>query len=183
MRTFAPKNTFAYCSDLRRVYMGTAPTLKTLGAAYGDALPDVWVSTQIHALSEDCGCKDKMTPQQVRSTARTIVAVFGYLNVVELMHFFLLFRAGEYGRFYGSVDGLVITEALQAFVRQRRDRISGFEAEAEAEKRKAQWERQRKYAISYEEWKRRQGEKRAMLHSGPSEQVERQAYTSPLTTE
>lgn len=40
---------------------------------------------------------------------------------------FQRFKAGHYGHFYGTVDPLVITEALQVFLEYRADRLARIE--------------------------------------------------------
>ena len=49
------------------------------------------------------------------------------MKLPELMLFFQQFKAGKYGRFYGSVDPMVITTALQEFLRFRAERLAVIE--------------------------------------------------------
>lgn len=136
LKLFTPNNQYAYCKDIRRAYMGTAPALGVVSNAFGENVTKAWLSIQLIDLSEFSGCKDKLSTFQISSIAEVIMAEWGYVKVTELMHFFLQFKAGRYGKFYGAVDGLVITEALQEFARERFDRVVKYEQE-EAAARKA----------------------------------------------
>lgn len=121
--------------------MGKAPTLSVVNEAFGKNITETWLAIQIRNLSEFSGVKDKIDTSQIDALAKVIIATFKFLKVTELMHFFLLFKSGKYGKFYGSVDGLVITEALQDFCRERNEKIWQYE-EAER-KRKEEIERER----------------------------------------
>lgn len=71
------------------------------------------------------------------------------------MLFLWWFKSGKYGRFYGSVDPLVISSALRDFLQ---DRYSIIESEKtrHSEKERAQ---SRGNAISYEQWLAMKGDK------------------------
>ena len=74
------------------------------------------------------------------------------------MLFFQRFKAGHYGHFYGTVDPLVITEALQVFLEYRADRLARIERDRQkTEKLKREEERaereRRGELLTAEEWK------------------------------
>lgn len=141
LRLFNPDMQYDYCANLQRVYMGKAPTLRVVNEAFGKDVTEGWLAIQIRNLSEFSGVKDKIDTEQIDMLAKVILATFHYLKVTELMHFFLLFKSGKFGKFYGVVDGLAITEALQTFCRDRNEKIWQYE-EAER-KRKEEIERER----------------------------------------
>lgn len=150
---FNPDMQYGYCADLQRCYMGKAPTLSVLNDAFGKNITETWLAIQIRNLSEFSGVKDKIDTTQIDMLAKVIIATFHYLKVTELMHFFLLFKSGKFGKFYGAVDGLVITEALQDFCRERNEKIYQFEQE----------ERKRKEAIEREQHDKEVARFRALL--------------------
>lgn len=149
---------YLYCKDVNRCYIGKAPSLKVISEAYGENITETWLEIQLRDLSEFAGCKDKLSIQQIEQIAKVIILEFSFLKATELMHFFILFKSGKFGKFYGAVDGLVITEALQEFRQLRRERLWGLEQKRAREER-ARLEQQiadsKKNAVSYEEWKRR----------------------------
>lgn len=167
LRLFNPDMQYGYCRDLKRVYTGKAPTLTVLNEAFGDNITETWLAIQIRDLSEFSGVKDKIDTAQIDMLTKTIIATFHYLTVTELMHFFLLFKGGKFGKFFGAVDGLVITVALQDFCRERNDKL--YQYEQEESKRQEGMERERhnkeverfnallqEYGISPREWLRNQ---------------------------
>lgn len=54
------------------------------------------------------GVKDKLSTFQLDSISQVIMATWGYYKVSEMMLFFLQFKSGKYGKFYGAVDSMVI---------------------------------------------------------------------------
>lgn len=80
--------------------------------------------------------------------ANVIATEFYYLSVTELMLFFHRFKSGRYGRFYGSVDPLVITTSLRDFLYERAIAYDRHEQEKRQRKEK-EW---RKNAITWEEY-------------------------------
>lgn len=91
------------------------------------------------------------------SVAAVIADNFGWLKLAELMLFFQQFKAGKYGHFYGAVDPMVITEALQMFIEFRAEKLAIIERERErelrrqAEAKRAEQER-RGELLTAEEW-------------------------------
>lgn len=126
---FTPDLQRRYCSDLRRVFTGTAPALATVGRAYGTASAESWVEIQLRDLAEFAGCREKMSVSQLSDAAAMILQDYGYMKVTELMLFFHRFKSGAYGRFYGSVDPMAILSGLREFAVERGRMIDRFAAE------------------------------------------------------
>ena len=66
------------------------------------------------------------------------------------MLFFFQFKSGKYGRFYGSVDPLVITTSLRDFLKERGNAY--FDRQSEENRIDAN--NMSKNAISYDEWQK-----------------------------
>jgi len=101
-----------------RAFFGKAPTLGILKKTYGENAATMWLLPQLYDLCEYTGAK-KMDAAQATMLAEVIAQEYGYLRVSELLLFFFRFKCGSYGRFYGSVDPLVITSALREFMKER----------------------------------------------------------------
>lgn len=129
LTTFAPCYQTRYCSDLCRVYTGTAPSLLLLKESYGSGTAESWLMAQLEDLADFAGCREKLTPQRCDETAQLIMARYGYLKVSELMHFFLRFKLGEYGEFYGAVDPMRILGGLRKFDKERVELQQRYERE------------------------------------------------------
>lgn len=134
-------------------HFGEFPTLGMVRRAYGEEAAAMWLVPQLYNLSEYCGCKEKLQGVPLEECAGVIATEFYYLKVSELMLFFHRFKAGKYGRFYGSVDPLVITTALRSFLRER---IYAIDRRAHEERQRKEDEQRRLHPpITYEEYERR----------------------------
>lgn len=151
LRDYNPDVQMQICTDSEVCFFGAFPTLAKL-KGYGTNTPVAWLLPQLFNLSEFCGCKDKLQPNQIKECAMLITANYYYLKVSELMLFFFRFKSGRYGRFYGSVDPLIIMQALKDFVKERNIAIDRHEQEKAAEKR---LEDSRKHAAYLKECKRK----------------------------
>ena len=139
--------------DSEACFFGDHPTLAQLKAKFGTGYPTAWLMAHLHDLSEFCGCREKLSGHALQQCASTISMEFYWLKVTELMLFFHQFKSGKYGRFYGSVDPLVITTSLREFLN---DRGVAYEKHyREEEERKASM--QPKRGVSWEEYCRRNG--------------------------
>lgn len=150
IRTFNPDLQSYAAQYPERSYFGDAPTLSTLNAAYGNRSSVMWLLPQLSNLEEYCGCKDKMTVAMKINLADVITTEWGYLKTSELLLFFHKFKTGAYGRFYGSVDPMVITTAMQDFIADRSMAYAKHEREIERERR----EKENEGAITYEEYQK-----------------------------
>ena len=150
--TFNPDMQYKYCKDVDRCYIGKAPNLKVMTEAYGENITETWLEIQLRDLSEFAGCKDKLSIQQIEQIAKVIILEFGFMKATELMHFFILFKSGKFGKFYGSVDGLVITEALQEFREMRREKLWALEQKRQQIERAKQEAEHARNAMSFEEY-------------------------------
>lgn len=148
LSTFNPDVQRDICGNPDLCFFGGAPTLGQLNATYGSQTAAMWLVPQLYNLSEYCGCKDKLEGNPLKECASVIATEFYFLSVSELMLFFHRFKSGRYGRFYGSVDPLVITTSLRDFLKER---IRAYDEREKAEKEKADREAA-KNAITWEEY-------------------------------
>lgn len=145
-----------YCTqkNLPRIFTGKAPELFVVCQAFGEGTAEGWIIAQLFDLAAFCGNKEKPTDNQYKEIARVILSQFGHLKVTEMMYFFLLFKAGKFGKFYGAVDGLAITEALQTFAKMRIDILAKYEQEERERKAEQEAEERKGKTISREQWER-----------------------------
>lgn len=118
-----------------------APTLNEIDAAYGKNAGAAWLMPQLFSVGEFAGVREKMDEQQTLELAMVIRAKYGFLTVTELMYFFFNLKAGKYGKFYGVVDPMVITEALGVFLDERERYLTKVENERKRAERDAIYER------------------------------------------
>ena len=137
----SPDVQYAFAAKPEAAVMGNYPTLADINAAYGKTFASEWLIPQLYDLSSFTGAKN-FTEKQQEQLARTISVEYQRLKVTELMLFFHRFKAGHYGRFYGTVDPMVIMGALRDFIKEREDirnRAAEKEAVALWEKYKQSW--------------------------------------------
>ena len=147
--TFNPDMQRKVCAYPDVCFFGGAPTLGLLNTTYGDKTAAMWLVPQLYNLSEYCGCRDKLTDNQLKECASVIATEFNYLSVTELMLFFHRFKSGRYGRFYGSVDPLVITTSLRDFLKER---SSAYDKHEQDEKERLKAEEESKPKVTWDEY-------------------------------
>ena len=152
MQTFNPDTQLIVAKNEERAIFGTAPTLGLMAKTYGDGFPATWLMPQIFDLVVYCNSKGTLNDRQAEFLAEVIAKEYGHLKASELLLFFYRFKTGKYGHFYGVVDPMRITEALDVFVDERNAKIAALES-AEAWKERES----RGDTISPEEWCRRAG--------------------------
>ena len=117
--------------------MGRYPVLADVRVCYGKGAAESWLMIQLNDLSEYSGVRLKLTTMQLEETARTILREFHFLKLTEIMLFLRKCKCGAYGKFYGSVDPMVITSSLRKFVGERGRAIDRLENERRAAERNA----------------------------------------------
>ena len=143
-----PQTQASFALKPQKAVMGDYPTLTDICLSYGKTFAEQWLYPQITDLSVFTGAKN-LDKEQVRSLASVIAAEYRYLKVTELLLFFHRFKAGHYGRFYGSVDPMVITCALRDFIKERNNIIDQCERDANNQQYELQ---SKKPKMSYEEY-------------------------------
>lgn len=135
-----------------RAYMGTAPTLAVVRAAYTEEVAELWLMAQVENMNDFCGVSRKMTLPQMQELARMMLAEVPYLKTSELLLFFHRFKAGHYGEFFGVVDPQRVLSGLQAFLSDRRSELDRYQREEAARQRDAAREASSARAITYAEY-------------------------------
>lgn len=145
MVIFNPDLQLACAKNEERAYFGTAPTLAVMNLAYTDTAAEQWLVPQLIDLCVYCGVKEKLNERQLKQLAYTIVTEHGELKATEVMLFLHKFKAGRYGQFYGSIDPLIIMQALEKFCKER-ERILGQRVELQQEEERSRWEKEKRYS-------------------------------------
>lgn len=134
-----------------QAYMGRALSLTILKKGYGRDIAESWLMAQIEDLNTFCGVK-KANEMQITELSRIILSSFWYLKTSEIMLFFGMFKRGDFGHFYGEVDPIVITTALNEFLGIRLVKLRQYKEQVnKAIKLKEQQEHD-KISLTKEEW-------------------------------
>ncbi|MCM1454891.1 MAG: hypothetical protein NC193_10240 [bacterium] len=121
MTLFNPDRQVDYTRDLQRVHTGHAPALCTVAEAYGTKVARAWLQIQLSDLSEFSGCRGKLTDRQMAHTAEMLLERCRSYRLTEMMLFFVRFKCGDYGQFYGCVDPMRILQAVKRFEAERQE--------------------------------------------------------------
>lgn len=131
---FSPCKQINFARHTEYCLVGDCPSLVDVSCMFGQKQAAVWVECQLKDLWEYVGAK-KIETLQMEDISRIIASEFYYLKLSELMLFFAHFKAGRYGKFYGSIDPLVITESLQKFKKWRVETLNRIQQAEEQERR------------------------------------------------
>lgn len=130
-----PSTQYQFGMNPKAAVMGDYPTLTDINLAYGRDYASEWLLPHITDLSVHTGARN-LTLQQIDGLSRIIAAEYRHFKVTEILLFFYRFKAGRYGRFYGSVDPMVITCALRDFSTERNMLIEQYLEEEREQKRR-----------------------------------------------
>ena len=123
-----PDTQVFFALNTEAAVMGDYPTLMDICVAYGNNFSTEWLIPLIDNLALYTGVKNLNGSQELE-LARIIAIEYRHLKITEILLFFARFKAGRYGRFYVTVDPMVITCALRDFMRERNELISYYERE------------------------------------------------------
>lgn len=131
----APARQLAAGRDPERAHFGDAPSLAIMRQAYGDTFPGSWLIVQLTDLMAYTNNRSLPGADTLEYLAEAIMQDYYYLKASELLLFFYRFKLGRYGKFYGSVDPMVIMQGLDKFAAERQSAIiAKEEAEQKAER-------------------------------------------------
>lgn len=136
---FNPKKQNEYIKHFDRCFIGNALRLTDVAGAYEEKTAIFWIKIQLLDLALFTGVK-KPSDEQITMLCETILANYGYLKVTELMVFFSKFKAGQFERFFGNFDAMVITTSLATFIELRKNWIFEAYQRQENEKREKRHE-------------------------------------------
>ena len=126
-----------------------------VGRECGDKFAVAWLCKQIHEYVKTLSTADQFTAPDIQNLALVIYSAYPSLNLEEVMLFFSRLAAGIYGIVgYSNARGENLTARIRQFLGDRRREIERYERECERMERAAEDERRRKYAVSYQEYKR-----------------------------
>lgn len=149
---FLPQYQILFAKQTIKSLVGDCPSLKDVKDIWGETNVAIWLANQIHDLSEYTGVNKKLNDYQKEEIARLITSEFHFLKLSELMLFFFKFKVGMYGSFYGAIDPLVITVALQKFNNWRCGMLKQIEQAEVLIKDSKEKPSCNPDCITYEEW-------------------------------
>lgn len=153
LKKCSPTSNYGGGKTFKEIVQDGSPTLSDFCKKYGTSTVVDLIMLHVRDLFVFAGLKKLINPAVVSNISAVIVSGYAHLNIAELLHFFRLFKAGYFGKFYSAVDGLTITTALQAFENKRKSVILQTESdrrEAESQRRRAEYLEWQQHAISHD---------------------------------
>ena len=135
---FNPSAQIGAAKNPERAFFGNAPSLAIMNKTYGEGYAATWLLPQIFDLVAYSNSNGTLNDKQAEFLAEAIANEYYYLKASELLLFFYRFMLGKYGQFYGVVDPMRVTMALEEFCKERREVIARKERESE-EAERAKW--------------------------------------------
>ena len=118
LKLFNPgrQNELCHPRYVEYIFCGVAPELRVVERVYGRQCLESWIMIQLADLMEFFPSQERLTTQQLEQAAGLIANQFALLKISEFMYFMQRVKAGHYGHFYGRMDLIRLTTALQDFV-------------------------------------------------------------------
>lgn len=146
------------------------PTLGLLSSTYGDETPLEWLKIQFGTINDFSEVSTKIAKEQLNELAELFLSEYYYINAAEICLFIARFKAGKYGRFYGSIDPMKITSAMLEYVKERRIDIESYERAQYRIQRQKEIEERGKNCVPYAEYLEME---RKLVESGDEEAKKR----------
>ena len=118
LKIFNPgrQNELCHPNYVEYIFCGVAPELGMVERVYGRQCLESWIMIQLADLQEYFPSQERLSTQQLEQAAGLIANQFATLKISEFMYFMQRVKAGHYGHFYGRMDLIRLTAALQDFV-------------------------------------------------------------------
>lgn len=145
---FNPNSQVDFGSDVRGTIMNDYSTLEMLDMAFGDGSASAWLVTSLADLNKFSGSKN-MDDGQTKWLAKLLFQEYKNVKYSVMQLFFYRFKVGDFGKFWGKVDPMVITCALKDFMVECENMRQQFLNE-EYDRRKAEEDTIRK--VLREKW-------------------------------
>lgn len=115
---YAPSKQYTYSLHEARCHNGSAPTLRDIVKQYGADFCLAWVQTLVDDLQTYTAAKQRLNDVQKASLSAIIVSQYGRLKAPEMLLFLVKAKAGQFGKFYNTIDPMDISTAVAAWCKE-----------------------------------------------------------------
>jgi len=134
---FNPDSQVDFGSDIRGAIMDDYSTLEMLDVAFGAGSASAWLVTSLADLNKFSGSKN-MDDGQTKWLAKLLFQEYRNVKYSVIQLFFYRFKVGDFGKFWGKVDPMVITCALKDFIAECEAKKQAYLNEEYAQKKQAE---------------------------------------------
>lgn len=148
---YEPCKQYIYSMHEDRCHNGKAPTLREICTQYGADFAMKWICTLIDDLQAYTAARTRLNDTQRNTLAAIICTQFRRLKATELLLFLVKAKAGQFGKFYNTIDPMDISTAIATWNKEC-DRIKA-EYQYQQEQKRIEEERDKHtgQAMSIEE--------------------------------
>ena len=112
----------------RHAIMEDYSTLEILDFTYGPNSSASWLTLHIANLNKFAGTKNLSDPQ-TKELAQIVAQEYKGMKFSVFMLFFYRFKLGDFGKFYGKIDPMVITCSLKDFIASCKEKMFQYQEE------------------------------------------------------
>lgn len=112
---YACEQQYKYSRFEERCHTGTAPTLRDVAQDFGANTVVDWIKSLIVDLQGYTSARQHLDAKQLHALAWIILTQYGYMKTTELLLFMVKAKAGQFGKFYNTIDPMDISTALSAW--------------------------------------------------------------------
>lgn len=141
--------------NIERSMLGDSPTVRQLNATYSEKAIELWLVAHLENLNLFTGVKEKMDVEQMKMVADVITTNYTHLKASEILLFFHKFKSGDFGKLYGSVDPMQITNAMIEFSKWRSAKLNKIQEQKKQEEMERKRRERLANSITYEEYLKR----------------------------
>lgn len=143
IQAYNSRNMYAYAMDEERCHIGKAPTITQAFQMFGkDAVCQV-LDELIGSFVSFTSASRGLSTDQRQRLVWVIITQYGWLKITEIILFIVKAEAGNFGKFYNTLDPMDITTALNKWrdeCNKARNAalLAAFERERERERQEAE---------------------------------------------
>lgn len=155
MQIYNPDAQSIIAQDPAKAFTEASPVMATAIQVYGRTKMLTWLTLQLARVAKTVTADRRMSVDDIQMMAEDIVndPAFRTLRIAEIMLFLAQYRAGRFGKVYGTLNSINLCVALRDFLTVRAEALDRLESKRRATER----EMHDKEAITYEEYCRRAG--------------------------
>ena len=120
--------------DFVECYKMKYPSLGLIGHTYTNEATIEWLKIQFLDLNNFVGVKEKLNTAQINQLAGLFFFDCYFLNIAEVALFFLKYKLGKFGEFFGVIDPLKIMNAKNQFIQDRKASLDYYKDKERQEK-------------------------------------------------
>lgn len=114
-------------ANIEKAYSDKSPFIQDLDIIYGQGCSALWVKAQLLNIDLIANMKESADMSALDKFANLFIARYGTIKLTEFLLFCARVTLGQYGRFYGYFDPIIIGDMFKKFKRERVEELESIE--------------------------------------------------------